>query len=114
MKGYPSKRPRRTSQPVDPVTALRNYAIRLHEKGDGHGVDWARVAEACFRVGFGCLRELPPDDKGLHSVARRAHDAAYGLMTGSPDSGTPYMAAQPERLSAAPYLTPSPELDHTL
>jgi hypothetical protein len=90
------------------VTALRAYAIKLHDKEDGHGVDWARVAETLFRVGFSCLRELPPGDKGLHSVARRAHDAAYSLMIDAPDSGTPYTADRPEKppptIDAAPHL----------
>lgn len=94
--------------PLDPVEALRAYAIQLHDKGDGHGVDWAKVAETCCKVAFSCMRELPPGDKGLHSVARRAHDAAYSLMTDAPDSGTPYTAdraGQPRsgRPSAMPH-----------
>ncbi|MDX7951790.1 hypothetical protein P7D22_11480 [Lichenihabitans sp. Uapishka_5] len=69
---------------------MRLYAIQLHDQGDGHGVDWAKVAETCCKVAFRCLRELPPDDRDLHSVARRAHDAAYSLMTATSDSGAPY------------------------
>ena len=96
------------------LEALRAYAIKLYDKGDGNGVDWARVAGDCFRIGFGLLRELPPDDKGLHSVARRAHDASQSLMTGSPDSSTPYTAPKPERPPSTPGMMPSPELDGTL
>lgn len=91
VKGNPAHRrgSRRRGPPADPVAALRDYAIKLHDKGDGRGVDWSKVAEAALRVAFSCLRELPPGDKGLQSVARCAHDAAYSLMAGSPDSETP-------------------------
>jgi hypothetical protein len=54
--------PRRRGPPADPVTELRAYAVKLHDKGDGHGVDWAKVAEMALRVGFSCLRELPTDE----------------------------------------------------
>ena len=54
------------------LTALRAYAIQLYDKGDGCGVDWSQVAALCFGAGFSCLKELPPDDQGLHHVARRA------------------------------------------
>jgi hypothetical protein len=65
--------------------------------------DWAKVAATVFRVGFSSLRELPPDDKGQQSVARRAHEAAYSLMAGSPDSNTPYTA---DGLEQSPYKSP--------
>jgi hypothetical protein len=66
--------------PPDPVTALRDYAIKLHDKGDGHGADWARVVETAFRVWFLCL------DERAQTVARRVHDGAYNRLAGSPDS----------------------------
>ena len=88
--------PRRSAQPADPVTALRAYAVKLHDKGDGHGVNWARVAASLVEAGMSCLRELPHDNNNVQTVARRAHDAAYSVMMGSPDSGTPYTADRPE------------------
>lgn len=96
------------------LVALRDYAIKLYDKGDGRGVDWSQVGALCFGAGFSCLKELPPDDQGLHTVARRAHDAAYGLMTGSPDSATPYTADRPERPPFSPDPEPRPGYDHDL
>lgn len=108
----PHRRGSRSGLPADPYTALRDYAIRLHDKGDGHGVDWAKVAETCCKVAFSCMRELPPGDKGLHNVARRAHDAAaYSLMTEAPDSGTPYTTERADRPSANPDPSFAPKPD---
>lgn len=63
-----------------------------------------------FPVGFGLLRALPPDDKGLHNVALLAHEAAYSLLTGSPNNGAPYMAAKPEQPPVSPEAALHPDL----
>ena len=91
---------------------LRAYAIQIYDRGDGRGVDWSQVAALCFGAGFSCLKELPPTTRAC-TAWRRAHDAAYSLMTGSPDSGTPYTAAKPERPSFVSDLNHSPEPDLT-
>jgi hypothetical protein len=107
VKGNRHKRTTRgRTPPPDPVTALRDFAIKLHDKGDGRGIDWARAAETVFRVAFSCLDEAKGDERA-RSVARRVHDGAYSRMAGSPDSETPYAAQSPE----APQFTADPELN---
>ena len=107
VKGNPVHRrgSRQKGPPADPVAALLAYAVKLHDKGDGHGVDWAKVAATGFRAAFLCLDNAKGDARAL-SVARRVHDGAYTRMTGSPDSATPYTDDRPE----APPLMPDADL----
>lgn len=94
-------------------TALRDYAIKLYDKGDGRGVDWAKVAETLMKVGFSCIDELPPNDDRAQQVVRRTHGGAYNRMAGTPDDGTPYTADRPERPPFNP-AGPAPDYDFDL
>ena len=86
--------------PVDPAVSLRNQTVKLYDKGDGHGSDWAAAAIASLRVAFFCLQNLPEGDPNRAAITRRAHDFAYNLMAGSPDSDAPFTAGgdRPQRL----------------
>ena len=75
---------------MEPATALHEAAVKLFDKGDGHGADWAAAAEASFRCAFAFLQQLPAGDADRAAMTRRVHDVAYNLMVGNPDSGTPY------------------------
>lgn len=77
---------------IDPAIKLHELTVKLFDKGDGHGADWAAAAEVSFRCAFAFLRQVPPDDPRGATIARRALDAATGLVVGSEDSGTPYTA----------------------
>lgn len=78
---------------VDPATSLHDLTVKLFDKGDGHGANWAEGAEALFRCAFAFLRNIPADSPAVASIARRAHDAAYSVMAGCEDSGAPYKPA---------------------
>ena len=86
---------------VDPALALRAQAVTLFDSGDGHGADWAAAAVASLRVAFYCLQNLPADSADRGAITRRAHDFAYGLMVGTPDSDAPFAAGEdkPQRLA---------------
>lgn len=92
---YSPKRSRGSGSriPVDPATQLHDLTVKLFDKGDGHGANWAEGAEALFRCAFAFLRNIPADSPAVASIARRAHDAAYNLMAGSEDSDAAYTAA---------------------
>lgn len=94
-------------------TTLRDYAIKLYDKGDGRAVDWAKVAETLMKVGFSCIDELPPTDDRAQQVVRRVHGGAYNRMAGTPDDGTPYTADRAERPPFSPG-GPAPEHDFDL
>jgi hypothetical protein len=115
VKGNPVHRrgPRRKAPPADPATALRDAAVKLHDRGDGHGVDWATAAAFLLKAAFSCLDEAKGDARA-YSVARRVHDGAYNRMSGSPDSATPYAADPTQAPSFMPEsdLHPDPELNH--
>ena len=107
---------KRTSRkPVTPeemTAALQAHAVKLHDKGDGHGVDWPAVAADLFKAAFACLDQAKGDGQAL-KVARRVHDGAYNRLVGSPDTETPYGDKRPERPPGLPGHTPVPGLDHT-
>lgn len=86
--------------PVDPAVSLRDLTVKLYDKGDGHGADWAAAAIASLRVAFFCLQNLPADDPNRVAITRRAEEFAYNLMVGTPDSDAPFTAAgdRPQRL----------------
>lgn len=99
---------------VDPATSLHDLTVKLFDKGDGHGANWAEGAEALFRCAFVFLRNVPADSPAVASIARRAHDAAYSLMAGCEDSGAPYKAAGPAPSRAASTMVdpaPAPDRD---
>ena len=60
------------------------YAVKLHDKGDGQGVDGAKVAGTLFKTQFQCLDNAKGDARAL-SIARRVQDIAYTRMAGPPD-----------------------------
>ena len=86
--------------PVDPAVSLRDLTVKLYDKRDGNGADWAAAAIASLRVSFFCLQNLPEGDPNRAAITRRAHDFAYNLMAGSPDSDAPFTATgdRPQRL----------------
>jgi hypothetical protein len=96
VKGNPVHRrgPRRKAPPADPATALRDAAVKLHDRGDGHGVDWATAAAFLLKAAFSCLDEAKGDAR------------AY--------SATPYAADPTQAPSFMPEsdLHPDPELNH--
>lgn len=99
---------------VDPATQLHDLTVKLFDKGDGHGANWAEGAEALFRCAFVFLRNIPADSPAVASIARRAHDAAYSLIAGSEDSGAPYKvtgAAASEPAFTMTDPAPAPERD---
>ena len=107
VKGNPVHRrgARRRGPPGDPVAALRDYTIKLLDKGDGRGIDWSKAAETAFRVAFSCLDEAKGDERAMN-VIRRVQDLAYTRMVGTADSGLPYTSDRPE----APPFMPDAEL----
>ena len=112
VKGNPVHRrgSRRSGPPVDPVAALIAYAVKLHDNGDGHGVDWAKVAETGFRAAFTCLDNAKGDARALN-VVRRVHDGAYTRLAGSPDSATPYSDDRPKAPPLMPDAGLNPDLE---
>lgn len=113
MSRYPAKRSRGGGSrgQVDPALELRDLTTRLYDTGDGHGTDWVAAAIASFRVSFYALQNIPADSADRAAITRRAHDFAYNLMAGTPDSGTPFTAggARPER---AAFTMTDPEPGH--
>lgn len=98
--------------PVDPAVSLRDQTIKLYDKRDGNGADWAAAAIASLRVSFFCLQNLPEDDPDRAAIARRAHEFAYNLMARTPDSDAPFTATgdRPQRLVFS-MTDPAPEHD---
>lgn len=104
-------RSRGPAAPVDPVEAIRRYVVKLFDKGEGHAVDWPKVAEALFRVGFDCVDEAKGDNRAAQ-VVRRVQAGAYNRMAGTPDDASPYTSDAPSRSMAGqgPELSPGRDL----
>lgn len=85
--------------PVDATVSLCDQTIKLYDKQDSNGADWAAEAIVSLQVAFFCLQNLPEDDPSRAAITRRAHDFAYSLMAGSPDSDAPFTATgdRPQR-----------------
>ena len=75
---------------MEPATALHEAAVKLFDKGDGHGAVWAAAAEAAFRCAFAFLQHVPAGNPDRAAMTQRVHDVAYTLLVGNIDSGTPY------------------------
>lgn len=83
----------------EPATALHDQAVKLYDKGDGHGADWTNAAIDSFRIAFYFLQNLPADSPDRYTIARRVHDLSYALMADVEDSGAAWRAesAQPPK-----------------
>jgi hypothetical protein len=70
----------------DPATAVRQFLVQLHDRQDGHGVDWRVIAETLFKASFDVLDKLPEDQK--RTVALRVHEGSYRRVTGEAVGGS--------------------------
>jgi hypothetical protein len=105
--------PRKPSAPpadaAEGARRVRELLLKLFERKEGGGTDWALMLESCWRAFFQ-LSDIWPDKDAHHSMMRRVLEGAYKRLSGDEsDDDPPGNAAAPD---AAPAPTNTRILKH--
>ena len=76
---YPTKR--QTTPPanlMEGVDRTMSAVVKIFDRKDGTGADWAFMADCLFKVAFAALNKLPADARRM--LATTVHEKAYDYL----------------------------------